>query len=73
MDVLLTNDELLEKSSLPRSTFYYRKKKLGMAPDEKGFYYLEDLEILNQLDNFLKRVPGASIETFLKIYQRSSD
>lgn len=70
--LVYTKEELLEKTGLPRSTFYYRLKKLQRVPDQFGYYTDSDLEILKQLDLFLKNCPGGGIQLFLDIYNRSN-
>ena len=68
--VLYEKQEILEKSGLDPQKFRRRTKGLGMLPDLQGYYTQEDLEILNQLDDFLRR-KGGTIKTFLEIYHRS--
>ena len=51
---------------MPKSTLYNWIKRLKILPNESGYYTQDDLDILKDLNRFLKRCP--SIAKFEQIH-----
>lgn len=56
------------RGRMPPRTLYFWISRLGIIPNDRGFYEASDLEILKRLNRFLKRVPN--IDKFKQILKQ---